>query len=152
MIAIMSDVVSDAKYNGKKAFLKLRAELIAEVETFFISSSQQRNQDWFPKNIYYQINIEEVNKWKLRKLRHIDYNKLKNDDHKKVKNNDNDISSSCSENCRHVQNELKSKISSMEEKLDNLLSFLNNDRLSHYNNYDDDGRSIASNATYHNAL
>ncbi|CAJ0902562.1 4662_t:CDS:2 [Entrophospora sp. SA101] len=30
MIAIMSDVVSDAKYNGKKAFLKLRAELIAE--------------------------------------------------------------------------------------------------------------------------
>nr|CAG8509721.1 8984_t:CDS:2 [Entrophospora candida] len=59
MIAIMSDVVSDAKYNGKKAFLKLRAELIAEVETFFISSSQQRNQDWFPKNIYYQINIEE---------------------------------------------------------------------------------------------
>ncbi|CAJ0750965.1 18764_t:CDS:2 [Entrophospora sp. SA101] len=102
MIAIMSDVVSDAKYNGKKAFLKLRAELIAEVETFFISSSQQRNQD-------------------------------------------------C-ENCRHVQNELRSKISSMEEKLDRLLSFHNKDTLSPIINYDDDGRYIASNAPYHNAL
>ncbi|RIA97100.1 hypothetical protein C1645_871584 [Glomus cerebriforme] len=63
LIALMSDVVDEAKEIGKRAFLKLRAELIAEVEVFFLTKNQLQDKDLFPRHIYYIINCDEANRW-----------------------------------------------------------------------------------------
>ncbi|GBC00054.1 hypothetical protein RclHR1_03720015 [Rhizophagus clarus] len=75
LIALMSDVVDEAKEIGKRAFLKLRAELIAEVEVFFLTKNQLRDKVWFPRHIYFIINCDEANRWleKCRRRKNIGY-------------------------------------------------------------------------------
>ncbi|RGB30076.1 hypothetical protein C1646_765830 [Rhizophagus diaphanus] len=75
LIALMSDVVDEAKEIGKRAFLKLRAELIAEVEVFFLTKRQLRDKVLFPRHIYFIINCDEANRWleKCRRRNNIGY-------------------------------------------------------------------------------
>jgi hypothetical protein len=53
----------------------LRAELIAEVEVFFLTKKQLSDKVLFPRHIYYIINCDEANRWleKCRRRNNIDY-------------------------------------------------------------------------------
>ncbi|RUP52254.1 hypothetical protein BC936DRAFT_149874 [Jimgerdemannia flammicorona] len=73
LISLMSDVVSDTKETGHKAWLGQLASVIAEVEVRLANSSivavymmtptQRQNSHWFPTYIYYYAAADTVDEW-----------------------------------------------------------------------------------------
>lgn len=53
----------------------MRAELIAEMEVFFLTKKQLHDKVLFPRHIYFIINCDEANRWleKCRRKNNIDY-------------------------------------------------------------------------------
>ncbi|CAG8459846.1 16437_t:CDS:2 [Acaulospora colombiana] len=51
---------------ARQAHLRQRAELIAEVELFLLTSSQRQHAEWFPHLIYYEAHADYINKWRQK--------------------------------------------------------------------------------------
>ncbi|RGB42896.1 hypothetical protein C1646_682238 [Rhizophagus diaphanus] len=49
-------------YNKHEEFLLLKAQIIMEIELFYMSYSQRRHDKWFPDWIYYDMPVDEVRK------------------------------------------------------------------------------------------
>ncbi|CAG8804114.1 23073_t:CDS:2, partial [Gigaspora rosea] len=45
------------------AYLKLKKEILEEIELFYLSSSQKRNYKWFPYTFYYSVHVNELRKF-----------------------------------------------------------------------------------------
>ncbi|GBC09599.1 hypothetical protein RclHR1_00090033 [Rhizophagus clarus] len=67
LIGLITDVFSGSLLVGRQAWLRQRAELIAELELFMLSPSRRQHPDWFPHLIYYEAHLDAINNWK-RKL------------------------------------------------------------------------------------
>ncbi|CAB4378825.1 unnamed protein product [Rhizophagus irregularis] len=67
LIGLITEVFSGSLLVGRQAWLRQRAELIAELELFMLSPSQRQHPDWFPHLIYYEAHLDTINSWK-RKL------------------------------------------------------------------------------------
>ncbi|RIA84385.1 hypothetical protein C1645_417057 [Glomus cerebriforme] len=63
LIALMSDVVTETKLSGKQAWLKQKAEIIAEIEMYTFTPGQRKRKDYFPSLIYYFANPDSIKKY-----------------------------------------------------------------------------------------
>ncbi|PKK64465.1 hypothetical protein RhiirC2_869283 [Rhizophagus irregularis] len=63
LIALMSDVVTETKLSGKQAWLKQKAEIIAELEMYTFTPAQRRRKDYFPSLIYYFANPDSIKRY-----------------------------------------------------------------------------------------
>ncbi|CAG8542914.1 4911_t:CDS:2 [Paraglomus occultum] len=70
LIALMSDVVGDAKTVGRHAWLKQKAELICELEMCTLTRKQRQRLDFFPYLIYYYAKSDSINEYKKRLEKH----------------------------------------------------------------------------------
>ncbi|CAG8507111.1 18132_t:CDS:2, partial [Racocetra fulgida] len=52
---------------ARRAHLRQRAQIIAEIELFLLATSYRYNSDWFPHLIYYEAHADSVVRWR-RKL------------------------------------------------------------------------------------
>ncbi|RHZ59940.1 hypothetical protein Glove_360g132 [Diversispora epigaea] len=75
LIAMMSDVVAETKTTGKRAWLKQKAEVIAEIEMFLMTPEQRKRKDYFPSLIYYHASPDTI-----KAYRKSDYENNFNDD------------------------------------------------------------------------
>ncbi|CAG8545549.1 14516_t:CDS:10 [Acaulospora morrowiae] len=87
LIAIMADVVKETETSGIRAWLKQKAEVIAEIEMYMMTSAQRRRKDYFPSLIYYYANPDNIKAYKK---------KLVNDDSEweNTKNDEGDVKES----------------------------------------------------------
>ncbi|CAG8517891.1 4234_t:CDS:2 [Acaulospora colombiana] len=67
LIGLITEVFVGSLQVGRQAWLRQRAELIAELELFFISPSKRLKANWFPHLVYYESHLDSINKWQ-RKL------------------------------------------------------------------------------------
>ncbi|CAG8574427.1 14597_t:CDS:2 [Funneliformis mosseae] len=67
LIGLITEVFSGSLQVGRQAWLRQRAELIAELEILMLSPSQRQYPDWFPHLIYYEAHVDSIKNWK-RKL------------------------------------------------------------------------------------
>ncbi|CAG8615031.1 5465_t:CDS:2, partial [Paraglomus occultum] len=70
LIALMSDVVGDAKTVGRHAWLKQKAELICELEMCTLTRKQRQRPDFFPYMIYYYAKSDSIKEYKKRLGKH----------------------------------------------------------------------------------
>ncbi|CAJ0831490.1 1389_t:CDS:10 [Entrophospora sp. SA101] len=64
LIALMGDIFTKAKENGKRAWLELRAEYLAEIECFHMSTY---NKSMHSRGlIYYEADPDEIEDWQLQ--------------------------------------------------------------------------------------
>jgi hypothetical protein len=66
-IGLITEVFSGSLLVGRQAWLRQRAELIAELELFMLPPAKRQHPDWFPHLIYYEAHLDSINNWK-RKL------------------------------------------------------------------------------------
>ncbi|GBC04685.1 hypothetical protein RclHR1_05800012 [Rhizophagus clarus] len=59
-IGLLNLAIDD--YNKKEEFLLQKAQIIMEIELFYMSSRQRNNKIWFPDWIYFEIPVTEVRK------------------------------------------------------------------------------------------
>ncbi|GES73543.1 hypothetical protein GLOIN_2v1784920 [Rhizophagus clarus] len=59
-IGLLNLAIDD--YNKKEEFLLQKAQMIMEIELFYMSPRQRNNKKWFPDWIYYDIPITEIRK------------------------------------------------------------------------------------------
>ncbi|PKK70112.1 hypothetical protein RhiirC2_712150 [Rhizophagus irregularis] len=60
-IGLLNNAISD--YNKEEEFLLQKAQIIMEIELFYMLPNQKRdNKDWFPDWIYYDMPVSEVRK------------------------------------------------------------------------------------------
>ncbi|GBC04372.1 hypothetical protein RclHR1_05640015 [Rhizophagus clarus] len=64
LIALMSDVVTETKLSGKQAWLKQKAEIIAELEMYTFIPGQRKRKDYFPSLIYYFATPDSIKRYK----------------------------------------------------------------------------------------
>ncbi|RIB23066.1 hypothetical protein C2G38_910129 [Gigaspora rosea] len=60
-IGILGNLLGDNKDNHL-AYLKLKKEILKEIELFYLLPSQKRNYKWFPYTFYYSVHISEIRK------------------------------------------------------------------------------------------
>ncbi|CAG8577314.1 7366_t:CDS:2, partial [Acaulospora colombiana] len=66
LIAIMADVVRETETTGIRAWLKQKAEVIAEIEMYMMTPAQRKKKDYFPSLIYYYANPDKIKAYKKR--------------------------------------------------------------------------------------
>jgi len=66
-LGLITEVFSGSLQGERQAWLRQRAELIAELKLFSLSPSQHQHPDWFPHLIYYEAHIDSIRNWR-RKL------------------------------------------------------------------------------------
>ncbi|CAG8638560.1 9555_t:CDS:2, partial [Acaulospora morrowiae] len=66
LIGLITYVFSDGLQVARQAFLRQRAELIAEIELFILTPAQRQEIDWFPHLIYYETHADYVNNWRQK--------------------------------------------------------------------------------------
>ncbi|CAG8710769.1 11309_t:CDS:2, partial [Racocetra persica] len=57
-IGLLSNAINDT--NNKESFLILRAEVLAEIELFYMLPYQRRKNNWFPQIIYFEAHINKL--------------------------------------------------------------------------------------------
>ncbi|CAI2168242.1 4418_t:CDS:2 [Funneliformis geosporum] len=67
LIGLITEVFSGSLQVGRQAWLRQRAELVAELEILMLSPSHRQYPDWFPHLIYYEAHVDSIKNWK-RKL------------------------------------------------------------------------------------
>ncbi|GBC53683.2 hypothetical protein GLOIN_2v1881038 [Rhizophagus irregularis DAOM 181602=DAOM 197198] len=121
-------------YNKHEEFLLLKAQIIMEIELFYMSYSQRRHDKWFPDWIYYDMPVDEVRKLinaiddhrtefhslpfiskRLRELVGIIEPTVK--DYHELKQANSEL--------KQANNELKQQIKDIQELLNNLVKNLN---------------------------
>ncbi|CAG8657280.1 199_t:CDS:2, partial [Paraglomus occultum] len=65
-IALMGDIIADSKLDSKCFWLKLKAELICELEMCTLTRKQRQRADFFPYLIYYYANDDSIIEYKKR--------------------------------------------------------------------------------------
>ncbi|RIA84287.1 hypothetical protein C1645_422569 [Glomus cerebriforme] len=66
LIGLITEVFSASLRAGRQAWLRQRAELIAELELFMLSPSQRQHPDWFPHLVYYEAHSDTIKNWRRR--------------------------------------------------------------------------------------
>ncbi|RIB15874.1 hypothetical protein C2G38_2318151 [Gigaspora rosea] len=52
--------------NNEESFLKLRGEILSEIELFWMLPYQRRKKNWFPEILYYEASVDELKKYVKR--------------------------------------------------------------------------------------
>ncbi|CAG8503339.1 7952_t:CDS:2 [Acaulospora morrowiae] len=67
LIGLITEVFVGSLQVGRQAWLRQRAELIAELELFSLTPKDRQKSDWFPHLVYYEAHLDSINRWQ-RKL------------------------------------------------------------------------------------
>ncbi|PKC75174.1 hypothetical protein RhiirA1_528989 [Rhizophagus irregularis] len=59
-IGLLSNAIE--KNNNRVSYLKLKAQILAEIELFYLLPHQRRWKTWFPEIIYYYANFDDIRK------------------------------------------------------------------------------------------
>ncbi|PKY18723.1 hypothetical protein RhiirB3_492247 [Rhizophagus irregularis] len=59
-IGLLSNAIE--KNNNRVSYLKLKAQILAEIELFYLLPHQRRWKEWFPEIIYYYANFDDIRK------------------------------------------------------------------------------------------
>ncbi|RHZ83264.1 hypothetical protein Glove_99g164 [Diversispora epigaea] len=66
LIGLISDVFNGSLQIARQKYLRQKAEIIAEIELFRLSSSQRSNIEWFPHLVYYEAHVDSINDWRQK--------------------------------------------------------------------------------------
>ncbi|KAF0492526.1 transient receptor potential cation channel subfamily a member 1-like [Gigaspora margarita] len=58
--------------NNEESFLKLRGEILSEIELFWMLPYQRRKKNWFPQILFYEASIDELKKY-VKSVKDEDY-------------------------------------------------------------------------------
>ncbi|CAG8842584.1 33336_t:CDS:2, partial [Racocetra persica] len=64
LIGFMTESFKDSLNEARRAHLRQRAQIIAEIELFLLATSYRYNSDWFPHLIYYEAHADSVSRWR----------------------------------------------------------------------------------------
>ncbi|PKK72755.1 hypothetical protein RhiirC2_742090, partial [Rhizophagus irregularis] len=60
LIGLLSNAIE--KNNNRVSYLIQKAQILAEIELFYMLPFQRRWKEWFPEVIYYYANLDEIRK------------------------------------------------------------------------------------------
>ncbi|RIB19856.1 hypothetical protein C2G38_2180745 [Gigaspora rosea] len=60
-ISLLGNAIN--KKNNEESFLKLKCEILSEIELFWMLPYQRRKKNWFPYILYYEASVNELKKY-----------------------------------------------------------------------------------------
>ncbi|KAF0558406.1 transient receptor potential cation channel subfamily a member 1-like [Gigaspora margarita] len=60
-ISLLGNAIDDK--NNEESFLKLRGEILTEIELFWMLPHQRRKSNWFPEILWYRASVKELKKY-----------------------------------------------------------------------------------------
>ncbi|CAG8693085.1 1755_t:CDS:2, partial [Racocetra persica] len=69
LFSLIIEVFNASLRKGRQAWLRQRAQVIAEIELYFLTPSQRYHAEWFPHLIYYESHLDSVQGWRQQLYR-----------------------------------------------------------------------------------
>ncbi|PKK80605.1 hypothetical protein RhiirC2_723970 [Rhizophagus irregularis] len=64
------------KDHDRISYLMLKAEIIAEIELFYMLPYQRRKNDWFPEVMYYHASLDDTQKEVKKMMKRTEWNQI----------------------------------------------------------------------------